>query len=833
MKWTLALLSFAFVLWICPQASAQVFLEEEFAGGALPAGWASQDPSGNGVNWQGCPGPGGCGLQGLPPVLANFRSSSAANGFAVLNSDAAGNLPNAGHISRLTSPPINCSEREQVFLQFQTAIGTFNRNAADNAILRVISDTGNKVHHPFSMLEKDLAIQLAPVEELSRGKAYYVTLDISEIAAGRPEVYLQWEWRGNYEFAWLIDDVLLSTENPARPENAVYFESFGNGGNGWASNPVFSVDSLWKWAPGGDAGMGFALTIPGRDAFIHSLSASDGAMVFDADSYNTQGMPPGQGFENEFFVCELISPVIDLSEVGQPLALQFTQLGWLGNLANGAPQTQEGARFITSFAYSTNGGANWSDPVNVNPYQTPATSINIRDLAPFNNNAYFALPEVEGSSAFRIKFTWAADFFFWALDDIALVERAGRDMKANRNFFAVMPNAITPKSQLREETLLCDVVNVGQETCEEVRLEAVIRKKDTGNRVYADTLLYGDIPVDSLVENIFFNRKLEPEALMETGEYEAFYAVGHNQPDGRPQDDTVRWRFLVSDNTFAKEFGPTRDIAPSENRSYTYGNVFYVPKGEGFYACRMSFGVANAAQLANLGEVVTIFLYEWDGDINSDGMANPQEYRTRAFNSHTFTSTDGTGLITIPISVQDEGVPLLDDTYYLLVVQYAPAVPLLNCFMQASDTIDYQASWFVNDSLGRQQYASVLDVGNTGTFSTIGFGYNIVPVVRMHIGVDAGCTISMANEPPKPETLFIAPNPANEWAGLNLDRQKAYSNAWVTISGLSGKIVKKEYLGDVIGRPPQLDVSQLPPGMYMVRFQSGEFAAAGMLVIQR
>ena len=830
MKYISTLLCFAlFVLNALPGAT-QSFWEADFSGGTLPDGWAAEDISGNGVIWQGCSAPGGCGLAGMPPALSHFKSTTAANGFAIANSGAIGNLPNDGHISRLTSSAIDCNDKNQVFLQFQTAIGTASKNAANNAILRVMSNAGNRVYRPFAMLKKNGAFEIAPIQELAHGEAYFVTLDISEVAANQPQVYLEWEWRGNNEFAWLIDDVLLSTENPARPPNAVFYESFNNGSNGWVSNPVFPPDSLWKWSPAGDVDGGFGLFFAGRDAFIHTPSAYDGAMAFNADIYNTGGNPPGQGFQPKAFVCELISPPIDLSSVETPLALQFSQLGWLGNLANGAPQTQGGARFITSFAYSTNGGSSWSEPININPYQTPVTRINIEEVSPFNNVGYFALPEVEGSSDFRVKFTWAADFYFWVLDDIALVERPARDMKANRNFFAITPNAVTPKSQLQDQALLCDVVNIGSETAENVRLEAVIRKKSNNTIIYADTLLYGDIPVDSLVENIFFHRNLEAAARQEIGEYEAFYAVGHNQPDARPQDDTIRWRFQVSDFTFAKEFGPTRDIAPSESRSYSYGNIFYVPKGQGFYACAMSFGIANADQLQ--GDEVTILLYEWNGETDGSGDILPESYTFLAGNSYTFSELDGTSLIHLPISADGGGENLKDDTYYLLVVRYDSFFK--SCFMQVCDTIDYQATFFVNDSLNHPQYASVLDVGNTGAFSTLGFGYNIVPVIRLHLGSNAECLASTGETSnARVAALKLSPNPAAGRAYLDLSGQQAYSNAWLTISDLSGNEVRTEYLGKVQATSLPLDVSQLPSGMYLVKLKADGFAGVGKLVVQR
>ncbi|MCB0588024.1 MAG: T9SS type A sorting domain-containing protein [Phaeodactylibacter sp.] len=829
MKRTFTFLLLTLMLLYRQAADAQVFLEIGFAGGTLPDGWASEDISGNGVIWQGCPDINECGLQNLLPG-GRFGATTAGNGFVFANSDATGPLSNDGHISRLTSSAIDCSGKNQVFLQFQTSIGTANKNAADNAILRVMSNAGTKTYHPFSMLEKDGAFQFAPIVELAGGKAYFVTLDISEFAANQPQVYLEWEWRGNYEFAWLIDDILLSTQNPGRPENAVFYESFGHGDNGWVSNPVFSPDSLWKWTTAGDVGNGFGLFFAERDAFIHSPTASDGAMAFNADFYNTGGEVPSQGTVINAFVCELISPPIDLSEVEKPLALQFTQLGWLGNLAPGAPQTQEGARFITSFAYSTDGGENWSDPVNVNPYQTPVTSFNFRTSPPFNNSPYFPLPDAEGSSDFRIKFTWAGDFYFWALDDIAIVERQGRDMRANRNFFAITPNAVTPKSQVQEETLLCDVVNVGAETAEGVRLEAVVRRLSDNNIVFADTLFFGDIPVDSLVENVFFNRELNAEALMEPGEYEAFYAVSHNQPDARPEDDTLYWRFWVSDFTFAKEFGPTRDIAPSESKSYSYGNIFYVPKGQGFYACAASFGIANPGQLQ--GEDITLLLFEWNGVLNDDGEISSESLAFLTGNTYTFSELDGPGLIHLPISANNQGENLKDDTYYLLVLRYDSF--FRDCFLQASDTIDYQATWFVNDSLGHPQYASVLDVGNTGTFSTIGFGYNIVPVLRLHLGTNGDCLVATGEATASARnTLKLSPNPAGDFTRLELDAGRSYRNAWLVITTLSGKVIRREFLGDVAGEIPPIDISQAPPGLYTVKFLAEEGSAVGKLAIQR
>ena len=68
---------------------------------------------------------------------------------------------------------------------------------------------------------------------------------------------------------------------------------------------------------------------------------------------------------------------------------------------------------------------------------------------------------------------------------------------------------------------------------------------------------------------------------------------------------------------------------------------------------------------------------------------------------------------------------------------------------------------------------------------------------------------------------------------LELNRQQAYTQAEITITSLSGQIVKKEYLGNLGQVAPLIDVSALPPGIYTVRFTGREYAGVGRLVVQR
>lgn len=825
MKWSTTVFALcASVGWL---NAALPFWAADFSDG-FPEGWSTEDAAGQGVFWAYCPQFDACLPTESP--LQQFQSPSSGNGFLWLDSDGAGLLPGEGHISRLSSAAVDCSERSQVFLQFYTAIATDNEPAAAKAIVRVTTPNGSQVFQPFPMLTQ-ADQQIAPLPALGYG-AYLVTLDISPIAAGEAEVTLEWEWAANREFAWLIDDITLTASNPAAPDSAVFFEPFAGGASGWTSQvlPLSGGDSTWAWSAGGDVSLGLGAVVSdfGPYFFIHSPTAADGAMTFHADFYTTGGDTPGQ----EFYLCELVSPPIDLSGVTTPLALSFHQLAWLGNTAPDAPVSNEGARFINSFSFSTDGGQTWSSPEAVNPYLTSITSINRNEIPPLDSRERFPIPGAAGSSAFRIKFTWAGDFFFWALDDIALELRPDNDLRTNANFFARAPNAITPESQLMPLPLQADVQNIGAQPAHSPVQSFYLYAEPSGAPMaYLELSGLPSLEVDALFENVVFPAALSPSTFGLEGRYRGQYQIAHQEPDERPEDNTVGWSMEVSSGTFAKEFGFTRDVAPNSAFDYTYGNCFFVPEGAGFYAQHLSFGVSNAGALANNGRTVNTLLYEWQGDLNGDGFAGPEELEEIAINLYAFNGTESGEQIILPASFEGEGVPLKDNTYYLACVRYNDLTgpPL---FLLASDTIDYTATLSASlGSGGVPQYASVLDVGNTGVFSLLGFGYDIVPTIRLHIG-DSPIINSSRNGLAEAATLIAWPNPATKQVSIDFDGLAPQQGELIVKDAL-GRLVLKEKVDGIQHKPVTFDVQNWAAGYYTaaVYWHSG-LATTRFLVAQ-
>jgi len=228
---------------------------------------------------------------------------------------------------------------------------------------------------------------------------------------------------------------------------------------------------------------------------------------------------------------------------------------------------------------------------------------------------------------------------------------------------------------------------------------------------------------------------------------------------------------------------------------------------------------------------VEVALYRWQGDLNGDGRANPQEYAKIAVNAYAFQGFEGNSLITVPVTFEELGIPLEDDTYYLAVVSYdGQAEP---CFMLACDTIDYQATLFAHEQIGRPQYASVLDENLTGNFSLLGFGYNIVPVVRLHVGASP---ILAAPEAARPAVaaLKLSPNPASSQVLIEFPPELPLAEPGrLEIKDMSGSIVFAKKLGPFPGKALTFDLWHLPAGPYYVQWIAPGSTASALLMIQR
>lgn len=580
----------------------------------------------------------------------------------------------------------------------------------------------------------------------------------------------------------------------------------------------------WLWGHRGHVGSGL---VAANDLAITSPTNMNGSMIVNGDFYITAGANNPGAPPYPQFISELISPVIDLSGVTSAVSLEFNQLVRVLNLAGGAT-------FRRSVSVSRDGGETWDDPINVNPTLAPnAVALN-------NNRRTVPLANLQGEANVRIKFTYGSDFYFWVIDDIAIVERIAYDMQVNENFFAVMPNATTPVSQVEAVPFLADIQNNGGRTATNVVLNLTITNDATMEEIYNSEVVYGDIDPDVIDENRLFDELLDPAALV-IGNYTGVYSVSHDSTDLFTGNDMITWRFGVSDSLFTKEFGSTRSIAPAADDSYSYGNVFFTPNGDGHFARYVTFGLQNAAELT--GRALVTRLYQWDGDINDDGEANPAEYGgfPIAFNEYTVVGDEGTNLITIPVDLDEAGIALEDNKHYMIVLSYTTQDDQA-CFMLASGAVNYGAMNFATDSLQFARYGSVLDVGpgeaGSISYSLVGFGFGLVPVVRLSIGTNPDLNgpafiINSADEQIlNGELATVFPNPASGLVQVKLNMEQA-SDVRISVMNLSGQVVSNQTFDNVSRETVGLDVSALAPGKYWIRIHTAQGIIVKSVVVAK
>ncbi|NRB50727.1 MAG: T9SS type A sorting domain-containing protein [Saprospiraceae bacterium] len=581
-----------------------------------------------------------------------------------------------------------------------------------------------------------------------------------------------------------------------------------------------------------DGSYGTIATVP---TVIGSATATNGFVFLNTimqtwleDNANI----PNDPSEYPEYTASIISPEIDISTAQRALALEFTQAVRFLNFSAGGPTipiNETVSRPVnTALEISTDGGVNWSVPIQLNERINPNEWFETRESIP--------LPAavIGDATSIRIRMTFGSDFYFWGFDDLRIIERPAYDMQVNDNFFAVYPNLFTPISQADTAVFLADIQNNGGLNAPNVVLDLSITSDEDGTEIYRDSVEYGNIIVDSLAENQLFNNILFPEDLA-PGIYTGSYVIRHDSLESVTNNDTIRFQFVLNDSVFQKEagflFGDASGTTPADDVSFTFGNIFYCPNGEGYVATNISFGVANADELA--GRSVTTYLYAWE-DANDDGIAQASEYGDAlALNTYQFTGDESDEeLITIPFDFEGTPIPLENNTSYLALVQYINSSDNQDLEILVSNRTDYNATSFAYAQAGlRPRYTLVLNVGPDPSpdLSTAGFGQDVVPMIRMSIAqtVDAPDVLGEEN------LVKIYPNPTNGIVNLEVELEKMADRAEISVIDATGRILQRnQYQGFKAGRF-NYDLSNLSAGFYFIRLHTEQGIRTEKIFLQR
>ncbi|MBL0104684.1 MAG: T9SS type A sorting domain-containing protein [Bacteroidetes bacterium] len=175
--------------------SNTIFYSEDFASG-LPLTWQAVDNAGNGINWSyTTTGITNQGSYGMYDSLSTLNTT-AANGYMIYDSDAS-NGGVGGEDADLLTGPIDCSTYSNVHLYYIETLLHY----AESATVSVSTDGTNwtQVYDASAGLNQDQGT----------ANPNPVDLDITSLAAGQAAVYVKFNFTGDYDYFWMIDDFAM------------------------------------------------------------------------------------------------------------------------------------------------------------------------------------------------------------------------------------------------------------------------------------------------------------------------------------------------------------------------------------------------------------------------------------------------------------------------------------------------------------------------------------------------------------------------------------------------------------------------------------------------
>lgn len=444
-----------------------------------------------------------------------------------------------------------------------------------------------------------------------------------------------------------------------------------------------------------------------------------------------------------------------------------------------------------------------------------------------------------GESTVYLRWRWQAGWeYYWNLDDINLYESnpaPPHDLRVNTNWFATFLNSMTPGSQVEPFGFMADVENVGSADQTNASLNMkIVNNADPSTSLYDESIDFDTVFVGELEENqLFPDEGFLPDS--DPGVYTAVYTVTADSMDANFSNNQITFGFEVTDSIFAKDSGlanatggapPTNVWGPNEPYSWAYGNYYYLPNGEGMYATKASFGLANANDPGISGKQINVRLYKWNSDNDGGEDMDPTERDWIGSAIYTIVGDESpTDMITVPLytPVNNNPIELEDDAAYVLMLEYAATDQTIVAFMITQDT-DYAPTIYRSQELGEPRYAALVAFGEPlsgESYNSFGFGRDVVPVARLHVSEYPLLTrvdevLSSDNK------LRVYPNPADDFIQVSISLVEQHDNAGIEMVDLNGKVMKHRSLENLQETQFKFSLEGLPNGSYFINLNTPE-----------
>jgi len=228
--------------------------------------------------------------------IGQMNSDSPENGAAMFNSDALdsgeGAAPGTGpllspHEGSLTSPFIDCSSQDNVFLKFHQSY----RNFQSSSILEVSVDSG--------MTWTNFPVNEGIGVNTWTGGGDVQLINISDVAAGEENVQLRFTFSGDYYF-WLIDDIVVLSNIGTEVSIPDYFYLSSVD---YARPEITPIDTFFFQTSVANRGTDTVENLVLRARVLRDLGEDGFETLYD-DSTIVQNYPPGA--QDTIFMEDLI-----------------------------------------------------------------------------------------------------------------------------------------------------------------------------------------------------------------------------------------------------------------------------------------------------------------------------------------------------------------------------------------------------------------------------------------------------------------------------------------------------------------------------------------------
>ena len=547
---------------------------------------------------------------------------------------------------------------------------------------------------------------------------------------------------------------------------------------------------------------------------VNSYSRCNGVAGYDATQWNIDNGNLDNPNDYPNHSCALLSPVIDLSNVRNSVALQFWQvaIGLNGNNNAGDP--------VTRLFVSTDGGRSFGLPIYVSGSNPQNDALN-------SQLKRYTMRELAGEEEVVLKFEFFGDFYAWYIDDVYFLDLSSPTF--NTRFYPYPTNAMTP-CYLTEDLLGVAESNYLYD----------------GSSYEMAIGLRGPEDYDFEIEDEDLNNDgkycgtnmIRPEA---PGQYTIdMYTTEDNEPV-----DSSRFRvqknFHVTDLLWSKDPGIVNEvIRPADSSSWVWGSVFTVPEdySGSHVILGAEFGFELADSIDRSREFVMFQMLEWT-DTNDDDMVQLKERSNLGGGFVQFSYRDGIdgamNIYNFDNLQTIDPIPLEAGKHYILAVSWQNPERKLN--MMGYTGLDYDGmKYMYRECLNKDRYVDVIGVGPTsinGTWSTGGWTSKTVPAMRLLLN-RGSCVVNNGEvEAIKNPALKLSPNPASERVDISLSESFTEQVQSLSIYNVSGRLKQRTVFEGTQSLPLSLDVSLWQGGLYLVQLQTPSGMRTGKFVVQR